>query len=672
MKNSKVKRFFFLNKAIVYARLLGIIWLIIPPSNGAFAQNSSYQANTIPLFGSGVQNAAFGIGVLGSLSTGNNNCGFGYFSLSSNTQGSDNTAFGRYSLFSNARPGQNVAIGSESMYLNTDGGENTATGFRSLYNNIDGNYNVSNGAQALFNNTTGSFNTGIGHKSLHNNSDGSTNTAIGGQALYSNVSGDNNTAGGYQSLYYNTASDNTAYGCLSLFHNTSGTGNTGIGKEALSANGVGYSNTALGYKALLSNTNGYGNTANGHSALNSNVSGPENSASGIQALYLNQTGGSNVANGAYALFANISGYANVAIGKDALYNNDGIANVGVGAYALNSNSTGELNTAIGHQSLMFLTTGVENVGVGGCLGSVVTGSYNSALGSGADVSANSVTVSTAIGFNAIVNQSFKMRLGGVTCTNVETQNMYTPSDGRFKFNVIEDDVKGLEFITRLRPVVYNFDSKKFQEFLTKNMVDSLKKRYLKEDFGPSTSIRQSGFIAQEVEKAALEVGYNFNGIHKPSDEMDNYSLSYSQFVVPLVKAVQELNKQKTEQDQKIEKLLQQLEVQQKVITELQKKSGSTTGIGSMNSDIAGFSMAQNEPNPFTHETTVKYAIPQSVNNAYMAVYDLSGKQITTLSIDLKGSSLTITSEKLAAGIYIYSIVADGKIMDSKRMIVADK
>ena len=57
----------------------------------------------------------------------------------------------------------------------------------------------------------------------------------------------------------------------------------------------------------------------------------------------------------------------------------------------------------------------------------------------------------------------------------------------------------------------------------------------------------------------------------------------------------------------------------------------------------------------------------------MAVYDLTGKQIVTFPINDKGaSSITITSEKLAAGIYIYSIVADGKIMDSKRMVVAEK
>jgi hypothetical protein len=70
---------------------------------------------------------------------------------------------------------------------------------------------------------------------------------------------------------------------------------------------------------------------------------------------------------------------------------------------------------------------------------------------------------------------------------------------------------------------------------------------------------------------------------------------------------------------------------------------------------------------------VKYTLPQSISDAFMAVYDLTGKQITTFPIRDKGtSSLTITSENLAAGIYIYSIVADGKVVDSKRMIVAEK
>ena len=53
------------------------------------------------------------------------------------------------------------------------------------------------------------------------------------------------------------------------------------------------------------------------------------------------------------------------------------------------------------------------------------------------------------------------------------------------------------------------------------------------------NIRHSGFIAQEVETAAKEIKYNFDGIYVPQNEKDRYGLNYSSFVVPLVKAIQE-------------------------------------------------------------------------------------------------------------------------------------
>jgi hypothetical protein len=66
--------------------------------------------------------------------------------------------------------------------------------------------------------------------------------------------------------------------------------------------------------------------------------------------------------------------------------------------------------------------------------------------------------------------------------------------------------------------------------------------------------RQSGFIAQEVEKAANEMGFVFSGIDKPQNENGLYGLRYAEFVVPLVKAVQELSKQNEELLTRIEKL----------------------------------------------------------------------------------------------------------------------
>ena len=55
--------------------------------------------------------------------------------------------------------------------------------------------------------------------------------------------------------------------------------------------------------------------------------------------------------------------------------------------------------------------------------------------------------------------------------------------------------------------------------------------------------QQTGFIAQEVETAAKNIGYDFDGVHHPESDKDNYTIGYASFVVPLVKAVQELSNQ---------------------------------------------------------------------------------------------------------------------------------
>jgi len=85
-----------------------------------------------------------------------------------------------------------------------------------------------------------------------------------------------------------------------------------------------------------------------------------------------------------------------------------------------------------------------------------------------------------------------------------------------------------------------------------------------QDFSETESIRQSGFVAQEVEQAAKSAGYDFNGFIAPKNNKQTYSLSYSQFVVPLVKAVQE-------QQQQIELLKQQNELLMKEIQLIKDK-----------------------------------------------------------------------------------------------------
>lgn len=78
------------------------------------------------------------------------------------------------------------------------------------------------------------------------------------------------------------------------------------------------------------------------------------------------------------------------------------------------------------------------------------------------------------------------------------------------------------------------------------------------------AITYTGFVAQEVETAANKIGFNFSGLDAPGNSDDVYSLRYADFVVPLVKAVQE-------QQAIIERQDQQLGVQQRQIDVLEKR-----------------------------------------------------------------------------------------------------
>ena len=91
-------------------------------------------------------------------------------------------------------------------------------------------------------------------------------------------------------------------------------------------------------------------------------------------------------------------------------------------------------------------------------------------------------------------------------------------------------------------------------------------------------IRFSGFLAQEVEKTAKEVGYDFSGVDKPEDADGLWGLRYSDFTVPLVKSVQELsaqNKQLQESNailvEQLDDLLQKMKEQEKRMQLLEKK-----------------------------------------------------------------------------------------------------
>ena len=234
-------------------------------------------------------------------------------------------------------------------------------------------------------------------------------------------------------------------------------------------------------------------------------------------------------------------------------------NTFVGSTSGQFTTTGNLNTAIGHASLNQNVSGVGNTGLGkSSLLTNSTGSNNTGLGRLADVATSGLSNATAVGYNATVSVSDKVRLGSATVTVVEGQVPYTnPSDARFKFD-IQENVPGLDLIKKLKPVTYHFDTKKFDEHLNRNRN---KTEIAEEDFSKSTAIVRTGFLAQDVEKICNDLGYNFDGLHIPdaNNPTDNYGIAYSQFIMPIVKAVQEQQTIIENQKAELEKLKSELE-----------------------------------------------------------------------------------------------------------------
>lgn len=447
---------------------------------------------------------------------------------------------------SNTIKNANTAFGYLTLNSNTTGHENSANGNWALTSNTTGSYNNAYGFGALTNNTTGDENNAFGWGALKNNT-GYGNSAFGESSLYFNTTGNYNVANGYQSLQNNTTGNyNVAHGSMALRNNTFGSYNVAIGYESLRFNTSGIDNVASGHHALYSNTTGSVNVANGKKSLYSNTTGYNNVANGYKSLYSNTTGAYNVANGTYALELNTIGNFNIANGGSALNSNTtGSDNVANGYDALSSNTTAHKNTAVGNNALGFITTGSNNTAIGYEAGyQLVVDRYNTTC------------LGFTTGWNTTNNNS--VNIGNFSVGWIGGQVAWgNYSDKRIKNN-IKENVPGLAFISKLKPVTYNLDIHKQYEIAMNGKKDDSADYPGKYDI---EKVTQTGFLAQDVEAAAKSLGYDFSGVEAPTDGQGLYKLRYSEFVVPLVKAMQEQQAQIEElkkDNEELKKLVNQL------------------------------------------------------------------------------------------------------------------
>jgi hypothetical protein len=471
-------------------------------------------------------------------------------------------------------------------------------------------------------------------------------------------------------------------------------GDVAIGKLALSSNNGGYQNTAVGDAALQYNKTGGYNVAVGLSALQANTGGFSNTAVGQRAMYLNTTGGDNTACGQNALYSNLEGENNIAIGFQSLFSSMyGVDNDAIGYQSMYSNINGDYNVADGYKAFYDNTTGFGNIALGYvALQGSKSGNYLTVVGPYAGVNDTAYTFSSAFGYEAAITASNQVRVGDFYTTSIGGYTGWTNiSDGRVKKN-IKQNVPGLTFINKLQPITYNLDLKAADKIIQRHSNNNSDEKFAQSSQQESAArfakekILYTGFVAQDVEKAAKGIGYDFSGVDAAKNNKDLYGLRYADFVVPLVKAVQELdsiqNLKFKNQNEEITALKQQNENLHKQIDELKAMiiSNQSTA-NSQLTTVTSASLQQNIPNPFNHATTINYSLPQTYSLAKIIVTDKNGKMLKEINLSnssptggsWKGAgkgNVTVDASTLASGAYQYSLYVDGKLITTKQMILS--
>ncbi len=121
--------------------------------------------------------------------------------------------------------------------------------------------------------------------------------------------------------------------------------------------------------------------------------------------------------------------------------------------------------------------------------------------------------------------------------------------------------------------------------------------------------------------------------------------------------------QQSTEIQDLKKQLQELKEQVAILKQMLPKGG-------INDRPISF-LEQNSSNPFSATTVIPFYLAQTNSNASIRISTLAGSIVKNIPVSGPGyQTVTITTDKLANGTYIYSLVAGNKILDSKKMIVA--
>ncbi len=227
--------------------------------------------------------------------------------------------------------------------------------------------------------------------------------------------------------------------------------------------------------------------------------------------------------------------------------------------------------------------------------------------------------------------------------NVHYNYLYSLSDLSLKENIRTID-SPLSTITNIRGVVFDFKQNHYKDSPEEKMASLIEEG--KDNYG---------VIAQELKEVVPKL-VKFN------EESELFEVNYIGLIPILVEAIKE-------QQEMIQSL--QIEVQS-LNGDSNFKSASITTSSDGSVEITENALKQNSPNPFHESTEIFFALSLDTKNAVINVYNMSGTQLKSIELFQRGEgSILINGGELDAGMYMYAMIADGRVIATKQMILTD-
>lgn len=235
----------------------------------------------------------------------------------------------------------------------------------------------------------------------------------------------------------------------------------------------------------------------------------------------------------------------------------------------------------------------------------------------------------------------------INATTITATTVTTPSDYRLKENIKSLSDGTLDNIMGMNVVEYNYIAPAEAELCEPDTLDGqsvvpVKAREVKL---ATPQPKHVGLIAQE-----LQTMYP----HLVVENEDGYlGINYMEIIPLLVSAVQELNTK-----------LEHYE------NAAPRKTPEYRFANDTDLDVVCNILYQNEPNPFSKTTYIKCDISSDVTNAVLYIYNMNGEQIEEYVVTERGKTeVAIDGGMLNPGMYLYALIADGTVVDTKRMIL---